>query len=142
MCTITITRTVFDVVIGMPIFWMVPLMLFVMIIGLGLDYTIFLTTRIREEVSKGKTDEEAIVMAVKRTGGIITLCGLVMTGAFGSVTLSTLGLLEQFGFALAFAVVLAVITQLYLLPAAMVLSKKYIWWAPRKLQRTGESNTN
>ncbi|MEM0344119.1 MAG: MMPL family transporter [Thermoplasmata archaeon] len=135
--TIAMTMIVFEFASGVPVLWLMPLILFVVAMGLGMDYDIFLTTRIREEVSKGKTDEEAILTAVERTGGIITACGVIMAGAFGSMMLSSTALLREFGFGLAFAIVLdAMIVRIYLVPAIMLLLRKWNWYAPGRLQRT------
>jgi RND superfamily putative drug exporter len=134
--TIAMTMLIFQFGLGSPVLWMMPLILFVVAMGLGMDYDIFLTTRIREEVLKGKTDEEAIATAVERTGGIITACGLVMAGAFGSMMLSQTTLLREFGFGLAFAILLdAMILRIYLVPAIMLLLQKWNWYAPGRLQR-------
>jgi RND superfamily putative drug exporter len=134
--TIALTMLVFQYGFGNPVLWMMPLILFVVAMGLGMDYDIFLTTRIREEVMKGKTDAKAIATAVERTGGIITACGLVMAGAFGSMMLSTTVLLREFGFGLAFAILLdAMILRIYLVPAIMLLLQKWNWYAPGRLQR-------
>jgi RND superfamily putative drug exporter len=130
------TMIVFEFASGVPVLWMLPLILFVIAVGLGMDYDIFLTTRIREEVAKGKTDEQAIMVAVERTGGIITACGLVMAGAFGSMMLSSTALLREFGFGLAFAILLdAMIVRIYLVPAIMLMLQKWNWYAPGRLQR-------
>ena len=134
--TIALTMLVFQYGFGNPVLWMMPLILFVVAMGLGMDYDIFLTTRIREEVLKGKTDAKAIATAVERTGGIITACGLVMAGAFGSMMLSTTVLLREFGFGLAFAILLdAMVLRIYLVPAIMLLLQKWNWYAPGRLQR-------
>jgi RND superfamily putative drug exporter len=134
--TIAMTMLIFQFGFGSPVLWMMPLILFVVAMGLGMDYDIFLTTRIREEVLKGKTDEKAIATAVERTGGIITACGLVMAGAFGSMMLSQTILLREFGFGLAFAILLdAMILRIYLVPAIMLLLQKWNWYAPGRLQR-------
>jgi len=134
--TIAATMIVFQFASGIPVLWMMPLILFVIALGLGMDYDIFLTTRIREEVSKGKTDEQAIVISVERTGGIITACGVVMAGAFGSMMLSSTALLREFGFGLAFAILLdAMIVRIYLVPAIMLMLEKWNWYAPGRLQR-------
>ena len=139
--TISMTMLVFLYTSGTPVLWLMPLILFVVAMGLGMDYDIFLTTRIREEVSKGKTDEEAIRTAVERTGGIITACGVIMGGAFGSMLLSSTKLLQQFGFGLAFAIFLdAMILRIYLVPAIMLLLQKWNWYAPGRLQRVRRSD--
>jgi RND superfamily putative drug exporter len=127
---------IFQHFMGIPMLWMMPMILFVMAMGLGMDYDIFLTTRIREEVVKGKSDEEAIVEAVTRTGPIITILGVVMATAFGTMMLSSLGLLQLFGFGLAVVVLIdATIVRIYIVPAIMMLAKKWNWWAPGRLQR-------
>ena len=139
--TIAMTMIVFQFASGVPVLWMMPLILFVVAMGLGMDYDIFLTTRIREEVSKGATDEKAITTAVERTGGIITACGLVMGGAFGSMLLSKTSLLQEFGFGLSFAILLdAMIVRIYLVPAIMLMLQKWNWYAPGRLQRVRRDN--
>jgi RND superfamily putative drug exporter len=134
--TLAATFLVFQVWLQIPILWLMPWILFVIAMGLGMDYDIFLTTRIREEVAKGKSDKDAIVTAVEKTGGIITAAGLVMAGAFATMMLSSLGLLQEFGFALAFVILLdAMIVRIYLVPSVMILLEKWNWWAPGRLQR-------
>jgi len=134
--TLAIATVYFSYAQGYPIFWIMPMVLFIVMMGLGLDYDIFLTTRIREEVLKGKTDSEAITTAVERTGSIITACGIIMAGAFGSMMISTMGMLTEFGFALGFAILLdAMLVRTYLVPAIMILLQKWNWWAPGWLKR-------
>ncbi len=134
--TLALTMLVFQIVMDMPVIWLMPLVLFVILMGLGMDYDIFLCTRIREEVLKGKTDEQAIMTAVERTGGIITICGGIMAGAFGSMMLSHMGLTQEFGFGLGFAILIdATVVRIYLVPAIMVLLKKWNWWMPFGMQR-------
>jgi RND superfamily putative drug exporter len=134
--TMAVTMLVFQFVKGQPIMWLMPIILFVVLMGLGMDYNIFIITRMREEVLKGYSDRVAIRRAVERTGGIITACGVIMAGAFGTMMLSVMGMLQQFGFALFFAILLdAFIVRIYLMPAIIVLLKKYNWWAPGPLQR-------
>ncbi|MDD1767508.1 MAG: MMPL family transporter [Methanomassiliicoccales archaeon] len=134
--TIAITMVIFNFVLGFPILWLMPMILFVVCLGLGMDYDIFLTTRIREEAQKGMSDKDAIVHAVERTGGVITACGIIMAGAFGTMMLSEGALLREFGFALMFAILLdATIVRIYLVPAIMSLLGKWNWYAPGRLQR-------
>lgn len=134
--TVAATMIIFEFVKGVPVLWMMPMILFVIAMGLGMDYDIFLTTRIREEVSKGKSDDEAIMTAVERTGGIITACGLIMGGAFGSMMLSGTALLQEFGFGLAFVILIdTILVRIYLVPAIMLLLQKWNWYAPGRLQR-------
>jgi len=134
--TIALALVLFTSLLAMPVLWIMPLLLFVILMGLGMDYDIFLMTRIKEAVMEGKTDEQAVAQAVERTGSIITICGVIMAGAFGTMMFSSTGLLQQFGFGLCFAILLdATIVRIYLVPAIMVLLKKWNWWAPFGLQK-------
>ena len=133
-----LTWLVFGVWQSIPILWMVPLVLFVILMGIGMDYNVFILTRIREEVHKGKEIKQAVVDAVDWTGGIITALALIMAGAFGTIMLSSNAMLQQFGFALLVAVLLdAMIVRTYIVPAAVTVMGKWAWWAPGRLQRTG-----
>jgi hypothetical protein len=105
-------------------------------VGLGLDYDIFLVTRIREYVAGGAKDEEAIETAVERTGGIITVTGLVTAGAYGTMMLSQIPMLQQLGLAIFIVVLLdATLTRIYLVPSIMMMMKRLNWWAPGRLRR-------
>jgi putative drug exporter of the RND superfamily len=133
-----LTYLVFGTWLGVPILFIVPLVLFVMLMGIGMDYNVFILTRIREEVHKGKALNHAIVDAVDWTGGIITALALIMAGAFGSLMLSSNDMLKMFGFALSVAILLdAMVVRTYIVPAAMSLMGKWAWYAPGRLQREG-----
>ncbi len=134
--TLALTILLFHVWKGYDIIFILPLALFVMAMGLGMDYDIFIITRIREEVARGKADREAIAEATTRTGGIISACGIVMAGAFATLMLNPSPFLQEIGFALAFAILLdSMVVRIYLVPAIMVLAGKGNWWAPGPLQR-------
>src|SRR3989442_10377999 len=81
---------------------MLPIMLLVVMVGLGLDYDIFLVTRIREYVATGSKDEDAIESAVEHTGGIISATGLVTAGGFRTLILSSNPILLQIFFGVFF----------------------------------------
>ncbi|MDD1771383.1 MAG: MMPL family transporter [Methanomassiliicoccales archaeon] len=133
-----LTHLVFGSLLGLPILWLIPLILFVILMGIGIDYNVFILTRIREEIHKGKETKEAVVDAVDWTGGIITALALIMVGAFGAMMLSSNAMLQEFGFALSVAVLLdAMIVRTYIVPAALTVMGKKAWWAPGRLQREG-----
>jgi uncharacterized membrane protein YdfJ with MMPL/SSD domain len=137
--TLAVTLLLFQQVLGQPVLYLVPLILLLVCMGLGMDYDILLTTRIREEVAKGRDTNDAIVYAVEQTGGIITACGIIMAAAFGSMMLSGGFLLKQFGFALMFAILLdATVVRIYLVPAIMSLLGRWNWWAPGPLKRMND----
>ena len=134
--TLALTLLLFQYVVGTSVVWIVPMVLLVVCLGLGLDYDILLVTRVREEMLKGKSDEEAIVYAVDQTGGIITACGFIMATAFGTMMLSQSMMLREFGFALSLAILLdAFFVRIYLFPAMMSLAGKWNWFAPKFIKR-------
>jgi putative drug exporter of the RND superfamily len=131
----------FKTVLNSDVIFIIPLILFLLLFGIGMDYNIFILTRIREEAQKGKPTREAVVDAVDRTGGIITALALILGGAIGSLMLSSNRLLEGFGFAISLAVVLdAMVVRTYLVPATMSLLGKWAWWGPRRLRRVNVDN--
>ena len=134
--TLAFTIILFHFWRGIDVIFILPLALFVMAMGLGMDYDIFIITRVREEVAKGAPDREAIAEATTRTGGIISACGIVMAGAFFTLMLNRSPFLQEIGFALAFVILLdSMVVRIYLVPAIMVLAGRYNWWAPGGLQR-------
>src|SRR5467141_2563630 len=130
------TLVFFNNVLQSGVLFIIPLVLFLLLYGIGMDYNIFILTRIREEAQKGKETRQAVVDAVDRTGGIITALALILAGALGSLLLSSNRLLEGFGFAIALAVVLdAMVVRTYLVPAVMSLLGPRAWWGPNRLRR-------
>jgi RND superfamily putative drug exporter len=107
-----------------------------MLMGIGMDYNIFILTRIREEIHKGKSNRDAIIESLDWTGGIITALALIMGSAFAMMMVSGTMMLKEIGFALAFAILLdAMVVRTYVVPAMMTLLGKWGWWAPGPLQR-------
>ena len=133
--TVAITHLLFDNVLHAGVLWILPIMLIVICLGLGMDYDILLTTRIREyRFNKGMDNDEAIRQAVLHSGSVITLCGFIMGGTFGTLMLSSTVMLQQMGFALCFAILVdALVVRTYIVPAMMHLLGKWNWVGPRFL---------
>ncbi len=130
------TVGIFSYGLGEPILWIIPLILFIMLMGIGMDYNVFILTRIREEKHKGKSDKDAVVEALDWTGGIITALAIIMGTAFSMMMISSTMMLKEIGFALAFAILLdAMVVRTYIVPAMMTVLGKWAWWAPGPLQR-------
>ncbi len=85
--------------------WKVPMFLFTILVAVGEDYNIFLMSRIYEERQK-HGEVAGVIEGLKRTGSIISSCGIIMAGTFASLISGTLAGLRQLGFALAFGVLL------------------------------------
>ncbi|MEM3341589.1 MAG: MMPL family transporter [Thermoplasmata archaeon] len=111
------------------IYWLVPVLCFTLIVGLGLDYDLFIVSRIKEEVWKGKPLEAAIEDALHITGRIVTAAGAIMVISFGGLMLSTMLILVEVGFILAFAILMdTTVVRMLLVPAIMSVAKKWNWW--------------
>ncbi len=85
--------------------WKVPMFLFTILIAVGEDYNIFLMARIEEE-QKVYGPVKGIVVALERTGSIISSCGIIMAGTFCSLMAGSLVGMDQLGLALAAGVLL------------------------------------
>lgn len=126
-----ITYLVLDLGFGVPLFYFVPVILFILILGLGIDYNIFLLTRVREERLRGRSSTEAVVEAVGRTGGIITAAAVILASAFAILITGNFLLLRAIGFAVATAIILdAMIVRTYLVPASLHLLGDRVWGRP------------
>jgi uncharacterized membrane protein YdfJ with MMPL/SSD domain len=123
-----VTYLVFQEVLGFPLFFYVRTIMFLLILGLGIDYNIFVLTRVREERVKGASASEAIVTAVGRTGGIITAAAIILASAFAALMIGQFTLIRAIGFSVAVAVILdAMVVRTYLVPAALQLLGDRAW---------------
>ena len=121
---------------GVPIFFFVPTILFVLILGLGMDYNVFILTRVREERGKSYGTPRPIVQAITYTGGVITAAAVILATAFLVLGTSSFTLLEAIGLAVGLAIILdAMVVRTYLVPAALAWGKGGMWWGPERLQR-------
>jgi RND superfamily putative drug exporter len=112
-----------------------PLMLFVILFGLSMDYHVFILSRIREAVDRGESTEEAVSHGIKSTASVVTAAALVMVGVFAIfATLSFIDM-KQFGVGLAAAVLIdATLVRGVLLPATMKLLGDWNWYLPSWLE--------
>lgn len=108
-----------------------PLLGFLFLVALGVDYTIFLMTRAREETAKfGNT--EGMKHALTVTGGVITSAGIVLAATFGVLAVLPLTSLLQLGLIVAVGVLMdTFIIRTLLVPALAIDTGRHIWWPSR-----------
>ncbi|WP_193609533.1 MMPL family transporter [Nocardioides lijunqiniae] len=117
-----------------------PLFAFVFLVALGIDYNIFLMTRVREETAQHGTRRGSLI-ALSSTGGVITSAGLVLAATFLVLGSLPLVFLAQLGVAVALGVLLdTMIVRSVLVTAINLDLGGKIWW-PSKLDRDGHEVT-
>lgn len=116
--------------------YFLPTFLFTTILGLGMDYSIFIISRIKEEYEKSGDMDESVGVGLTKTAGIITSAATIMTATFLVFAASPLLTLKMMGLAMAVAIVIdATIARTILLPAAMRLAGVYNFWIPKWLEK-------
>jgi len=138
VATLGVSAVVFNTVLGFPgADATVPLFGFIFLVALGVDYNIFLMTRVREESMLHGT-HRGIVRGLGKTGGVITSAGVVLAATFAALGVIPILFLAQIAFIVAFGVLLdTVLVRSLLVPAAAYDLGKIIWW-PSKLWRDGK----
>jgi predicted RND superfamily exporter protein len=121
--------------IGNEVCWLVPMMAFSIIVGLALDYDVFLISRILEYRQAGYEHKSSIAAGLDATGGIITAAGLIMTLSFGSLMMSSNPVLCQWAFLITVAVLLdTFVMRTLVVPIVTAWTGEHSWW-PRKLPK-------
>ena len=116
-----------------------PLFTFVFLVALGIDYNIFLMTRVREESIKLGT-RPGLLKGLSVTGGVITSAGVVLAATFLVLGVLPLVVLQQIGFAVAAGVLLdTLIVRSLLVPALSYDIGGRIWWPSKLARRPDES---
>src|SRR6202012_126964 len=105
-----------------------PLFVFVFLVALGIDYSIFLMTRVREEAARHGPRRGALT-GLAATGGVITSAGAVLAGTFAALSTLPVTFLAEIGFAVAFGVLLDTIVVRSVLVTALSLDLgRWLWW--------------
>jgi RND superfamily putative drug exporter len=130
-----VSALVFEGVFGFPgADPSVPLFGFVFLVALGVDYNIFLMTRVREESLRHGT-REGVLRGLSVTGGVITSAGVVLAATFAALGVIPILFLAQIAFIVAFGVLLdTLIVRSLLVPAAIYDLGARSWW-PSRLSR-------
>jgi RND superfamily putative drug exporter len=130
-----------------------PLLLFVFIFGLSMDYEVFLLARITEEYDRDGRNDRAVLAGISRSGPVVTAAAACITLVFAGFAVGGLVAVKEIGVGMAVAVILDVtVVRGLLLPATMSLLGPLNWWprrppgkptkraAPRQLSGTDQSS--
>jgi putative drug exporter of the RND superfamily len=108
--------------------FIVPIIVFVLLVALGADYNIFLMSRVREE-SETHPTREAARIAAGATGSVITACGLILAGTFAALIVSPLRIMAQVGAAVGLGILIdTFVVRSLLVPAIATLVGRANWW--------------
>src|SRR6266581_741406 len=115
-----------------------PLWVFVFLVALGIDYNIFLMTRVHEESRRNST-RRGVLIGLAATGGVITSAGVVLAGTFSALGTLPVVFITEISFAVAFGVLLDTIVVRSVLVTALTLDiGRSVWW-PSKLSRKSDA---
>jgi putative drug exporter of the RND superfamily len=118
-----------------------PLFVFVFLVALGIDYNIFLMTRVREEAKRHGARRGALI-GLAATGGVITSAGVVLAGTFSVLGTLPVTFLTELGFAVAFGVLLdSIIVRSVLVTALNLDIGSHVWW-PSRLAREAQPDVD
>ncbi len=115
-----------------------PLLAFIFLVALGVDYNIFLTARAREETAASGDPTASIVRALAVTGGVITSAGVLLAAVFTVLGVLPLVLLAQLGVIVGFGVLLdTLLVRSVVTPALVAVTGRWFWWPSRLSKQTG-----
>lgn len=105
---------------------------FIFLVALGIDYNIFLMTRVREESLKSGT-RKGVLVGLVATGSVITSAGIVLAATFAALAVIPILFLVQLAFIVALGVLIdTIVVRSLLVPAVAYDIKKHVWWPSKK----------
>ena len=124
-----ITLLIFHYILSLPFISIAQIFLITSIMGVGVDYDIFLVMRIREYVKEGKNNFEAIRLGLIKSGPIVASIGIIFSMVFLSLLASRVPIIQEVGFIVAVGILIdSVISVLLIVPSIMFVLQKYNWW--------------
>ncbi|MPZ96883.1 MAG: MMPL family transporter, partial [Propionibacteriales bacterium] len=121
---------------GFVVGW-IPLFLFVVLVGLSMDYHVFVLSRIREGVRRGLTPRAAVEAGVSETAGVVTSAAAVMVSVFAVFATLSMVEMKEMGVGLSVAILVdATLIRVIMLPSMLVLLGRAAWWPARSPGRS------
>ncbi|MCC3763540.1 MMPL family transporter [Glycomyces sp. TRM65418] len=113
----------------------IPILMFCIAYGLSMDYEVFMLARIKEAYDRTGDRTGSIATGLQRSAPLVTAAALVLAFTFAVYATGQVVFLQMLGVGMALAIVVdATLIRGVLLPAAMRLTGRYNWWAPRPLR--------
>ena len=130
------------VVLGYPgIDNQVPLLAFLFLVALGIDYNIFLITRAREETQARSSTPQGVIRALAATGGVITSAGVLLAAVFAALAVIPVIVLTEVGIIVGAGVLLdTLLVRTATVPALAVLLRERFWWPARPAAETADQH--
>jgi RND superfamily putative drug exporter len=119
-----------------PIIRFLPIILIAILLGLSMDYEVFLVSGMRESCAHGVEPTAAVVGEFRRGARVVTAGAIIMTSVFSGFILGDNVTIKSVGFALAFGVLVdAFVVRMTIVPAVMSMLGRSAWWLPGWLAR-------
>jgi RND superfamily putative drug exporter len=119
---------------GFVIDW-IPLFVMVVLVGLSMDYHVFVVSRIREHVLAGSTTRDAVERGVRETAGVVTSAAAVMFSVFAIFATLSMMEMKMMGVGLSAAILVdATVIRLVMLPAILALLGERAWWPTKPVR--------
>ncbi|HEU4567934.1 MAG TPA: MMPL family transporter [Marmoricola sp.] len=116
-----------------------PIFMLAVLVGLSMDYEVFLLSRVREQWDATGDNTLAVATGVQKTGRIITSAALLLAVVIGAFSLSGITFMKLIGIGMLVALLVdATVVRALLVPATMRLLGRWNWWAPAPLRRLWE----
>ena len=123
---------------GFVIDW-IPLFVMVVLVGLSMDYHVFVISRIREHVQNGLPTRLAVAQGIRDTAGVVTSAAAVMVSVFAIFATLSMMEMKMMGVGLSAAILIdATVIRLVMLPAILVLLGDRAWWPTKPARPAGE----
>ena len=127
------TYIIINYILHYPLIIFLPIFVVITLLAVGLDYDIFMITRVREEMLKGESTEVAIKQTIQENGGVIITLGLLLFVTFISLSFTGIPIMYEIGMGLALGVLIdTFISWPFFVPVVMLYLHKYNWW-PSKI---------
>jgi RND superfamily putative drug exporter len=116
---------------GTVVDW-IPLFMFVVLVGLSMDYHVFVLSRVREGIQRGLPPRVAVESGITETAGVVTSAAAVMVSVFAIFATLSMVEMKQMGVGLAVAVLIdATVVRVVMLPSLLVVLGRWAWWPAR-----------